>query len=31
VMLFNDPVSAPRVLCMTLIVLSAAGLKLIDG
>ncbi|MFM0099993.1 SMR family transporter [Paraburkholderia nemoris] len=31
VMLFNDPVSAPRVLCMTLIVLSVAGLKLIDG
>ena len=27
----NDPVSAPRVLCMTLIALSVAGLKLIDG
>lgn len=31
VVLFNDPVSAPRVICMTLIVLSVAGLKLIDG
>lgn len=31
IVLFGDPVSAPRLACLALIVVSVAGLKLIDG
>ncbi|BCF90842.1 MULTISPECIES: multidrug efflux SMR transporter [Paraburkholderia] len=31
IVLFGDPVSAPRIACMVMIVASAAALKCIDG
>jgi quaternary ammonium compound-resistance protein SugE len=31
IVLFGDPVSAPRIACMVLIVAAAAALKCIDG
>jgi quaternary ammonium compound-resistance protein SugE len=31
IVLFDDPVSAPRIACMVMIVAAAAALKCIDG
>jgi quaternary ammonium compound-resistance protein SugE len=31
IVLFGDPVSAPRIACMVMIVAAAAALKCIDG